>query len=161
MNNNNNLNKRMHKGGEINALISVKSVGGWRGQGMGWGFDCLCRPWGGAFDWSCSPRGGDFESFLVRRGVNWLPTRTKETVIEHMFPASTCMVMQQSLSIKTAEFCLDIFLLCLSWVQPWDIWYVQPGVGEFGCIWLEWFACGQGIWRHIFEKCQIPTPCPA
>ena len=33
-------------------------------------------------------------------------------------------------------------------------------VGKFGCIWLEWFARGQGIWRQIFEKCQIPTPCP-
>ena len=50
-NNNNNLNKRMHKGGKINALISVKPAGGrGRGKGMGWGFDCLCRPWGGAFD---------------------------------------------------------------------------------------------------------------
>ena len=38
---------------------------------------------------------------------------------------------------------------------------VQPGVGKFGCIWLEWFARGQGIWLQIFEKCQIPTPCPA
>ena len=38
---------------------------------------------------------------------------------------------------------------------------VQPGVGKFGCNWLEWFARGQGIWRQIFEKCQIPTPYPA
>ena len=38
---------------------------------------------------------------------------------------------------------------------------MQPGVGKFGCIWLEWFARGQGIWRQIFEKCQIPTPRPA
>ena len=38
---------------------------------------------------------------------------------------------------------------------------VQPGVGKFGCIWLEWFARGQGIWLQIFEKSQIPTPCPA
>ena len=38
---------------------------------------------------------------------------------------------------------------------------VQPGVGKFGCIWLEWFARGQGIWLQIFEKCQVPTPCPA
>ena len=35
---------------------------------------------------------------------------------------------------------------------------VQPGVGKFGCIWLEWFACGQGIWLKIFEKSQIPPP---
>ena len=38
---------------------------------------------------------------------------------------------------------------------------VQPGVGKFGWIWLEWFARGQGIWLPIFEKSQIPTPCPA
>ena len=34
---------------------------------------------------------------------------------------------------------------------------VQPGVGKFGCNWLEWFAHGQEIWRQICEKCQIPT----
>ena len=38
---------------------------------------------------------------------------------------------------------------------------VQPGVGKFDCIWLKWFARGQGIWLQIFEKCQIPTPYPA
>ena len=38
---------------------------------------------------------------------------------------------------------------------------VQPGVGKFGCIWLEWFARGQGIWLHIFEESEIPTPCTA
>ena len=35
------------------------------------------------------------------------------------------------------------------------------GWGKFGCICLEWFARGQGIWLQIFEKSQIPTPCPA
>ena len=33
-------------------------------MGMGWGFDCLCWPWGRAFHWSCSPRGGDIWIFL-------------------------------------------------------------------------------------------------
>ena len=42
-----------------------------------------------------------------------------------------------------------------------NIFIVQPGVGKFGCIWLEWFARGQGIWLQIFAKSQIPTPCPA
>ena len=37
---------------------------------------------------------------------------------------------------------------------------VRPGVGKFGCIWLEWCARGQGIWLQIFEKSQIPTTCP-
>ena len=32
--------------------------GGEAGQGMGWGFDCSCWPWGRAFDQSCSPGGG-------------------------------------------------------------------------------------------------------
>ena len=36
MNNNNHLNKRMHKGGEINALISIKPAGG-GGGGVGHG----------------------------------------------------------------------------------------------------------------------------
>ena len=38
--------------------------GGVGRQGMGWGFDCVCWPWGRAFDWSCSPRGGDIWIFL-------------------------------------------------------------------------------------------------
>ena len=38
---------------------------------------------------------------------------------------------------------------------------VLPGVGTFGCIWLEWFARGKEMWLQLFEKCQIPTPCPA
>ena len=33
--------------------------GGGGGQGIGWGFDCLCCPWGRRFDLSCSPGGGD------------------------------------------------------------------------------------------------------
>ena len=32
----------------FNAPINVKPAGG--RQGMGWGFDCLCWPWGRAFD---------------------------------------------------------------------------------------------------------------
>ena len=38
---------------------------------------------------------------------------------------------------------------------------VQPGVGKFGCNWLEWFARAPGIWQQIFGKCQIPIPCSA
>ena len=39
------------------APINVKPAG--KGHGIGWGFDCLCCPWGRAFDLSCSPGGGD------------------------------------------------------------------------------------------------------
>ena len=44
------------------APINVMPAGG--RQGMGWGFVCLCWPWGRAFDWSCSLRGGDIWIFL-------------------------------------------------------------------------------------------------
>ena len=40
-----------------NAPINVMPAGG--RQGMGWGFDCLCCPWGRVFDRSCSPGGRD------------------------------------------------------------------------------------------------------
>ena len=34
-----------------NAPINVMPAGGGGGrQGMGWGFDCVCCPWGRAFD---------------------------------------------------------------------------------------------------------------
>ena len=35
---------------------------------MGWGFDCLCWPWGKALDQSCSPGERIFESLFARRG---------------------------------------------------------------------------------------------
>ena len=45
-------------------LCTYQCKAGGEGQGMGWGFDFLCWPWGRAFDWSCSPRGGDIWIFL-------------------------------------------------------------------------------------------------
>ena len=54
----------------------------------------------------------------------------------------------------------DISIVPLSSLGIFDS-NVQPGVGKFGSIWLKWFARGQGIWWQIFQKCQIPTPCPA
>ena len=42
-----------------NAPINIIPAGVGGRQVMGWGFDCLCWPWGGAFEGSCSPRGGD------------------------------------------------------------------------------------------------------
>ena len=52
---------------------------------------------------------------------------------------------------------LEIFLFCLSWVQPWDIWQqCAARGGEIGCNWLEWFARGKEFDGKIFEKCQIP-----
>ena len=32
------------------ASINVKPAGGGGGQGVGWGFDCLCCPWCRAFN---------------------------------------------------------------------------------------------------------------
>ena len=47
---------------------------------------------------------------------------------------------------KDSRVLFGDILLCLSLVQPCDIWQqcVARG-GKFGCIWLEWFAHGQGI----------------
>ena len=53
-------------------------------------------------------------------------------------------------------FCCAFLRFCLGIDSS-----VHSGVGKFGCIWLEWFSRGQGIWLQIFEKSQIPTLCPA
>ena len=59
------------------------------------------------------------------------------------------LVMQQCFHCAFLGFCLRIFGS-----------NVQPGVGKFGCIWLEWFATGQGIWRQIFKMLNPhPMPC--
>ena len=42
-------------------LCPLRGINFW---GMGWGFDCLCWPWGRAFDQSYSPGGGDIWIFL-------------------------------------------------------------------------------------------------
>ena len=34
--------------------------------------------------------------------------------------------------------------------------YVLSKAGKCLCTWLEWFPCGQEIWRQILEKCQSP-----
>ena len=55
---------------------------------MGWGFDCFDGP--GVKHLTDLVLGeGISEYFLARRGDIWLPTQTKETVTEHMFPVST------------------------------------------------------------------------
>ena len=73
-----------------NAPINVKPLGG-GGQGMGWGFDCLCWPWGKAFEKILFSGGRGYLNLSSPDvgptwGWIWLPTRTKETEPEHMFP---------------------------------------------------------------------------
>ena len=78
---------------------------------MGWGFDCLCWPWGRAFDRSCSLGRGNIWIFLRptwdRRGDTWLPTRTKETETENRFPlfhaSRTRRTVWKSLEIMEAN----------------------------------------------------------
>ena len=148
-------------------------AGGGGRQGMGWGFDCLCWPWDRAFDWPCSPREAvysilsspDVEIFLTGFDCQLGRKRLRPNIcFPKCYPSLNylTLVMQQRNIKKISDGYLEIFFLCLSWVQLWDIWQrnVQPGVMEFGCIWLEWFARGRGIWLHTFGKCQIPTPCP-
>ena len=70
-------------------MLSSHDRGGEGGQEMGWGFDCLWRPWGEAFDWSCSPRGGDIWIFPPQTWGYLTADSNEETVTEHMFPVST------------------------------------------------------------------------
>ena len=56
---------------------------------------------------------------------------------------------------------LNIFLLCLSWVQPWDIW--QQCAARGGEIWLQltgMICPWAGIWRQNFWKMSNPHPIP-
>ena len=104
------------------------------GHGVGRGGDLiLCWTWGGALEWSCSPGEGIFESFFVQCTLG----STKH------FPDLEKFSFFPGFSLTVATL---IKLISSK---------------KFLCIWMERFACGQGIWRQIFEKCQIPTPCPA
>ena len=70
------------------------------------------------------PREGIFESFFARRGDIWLPTRTKKTETEHMFPASTlhaCAVRFEKIRkswrpMRTSEGWVDFTVLSSNFV---------------------------------------------
>ena len=103
-------------------------------QGMEWGGDLiLCWISGGALEWSCSPGEGIFESFFVQCTLG----STKR------FP-----------DLEKFSFFPDFSLTVATLIK-------LISSRKFLCIWMEWFACGQEIWRQILEKCQIPAPCPA
>ena len=72
---------------EGNALINVKPAGGGRG-GRAWGGDLIVYvgPGVGHLTDLVLPGEVIFESFFARRGDIGLPTRTKKTEAEHMFP---------------------------------------------------------------------------
>ena len=89
-------------------------------QRMGWGFDCLCWPWGRAFDWSCSPMGRDIWIFL-RPTWRYL---TADWETEHMFPTSTlhaCAVLSGKIwkswrPTRTSESWVDFTVLSSNFV---------------------------------------------
>ena len=70
------------------------------------------------------PGEGIFESFFARRGDIWLPTRTKKTETEHMFPASTlhaCAVRFEKIRkswrpMRTSEGWVDFTVLSSNFV---------------------------------------------
>ena len=56
---------------------------------------------------------------------------------------------------------LEIFLFCLFWVQPWDIW--QQCAARGGETWLQltgMICPWAGIWRQNFWKMSNPHPIP-
>ena len=70
-----------------------KAGGGLGGrQGMGWGFDCLCWPWGRAFNWSYSPIASPQPSFGVRSSrIHFSLTSTGEKWMrEERTPKDVC-----------------------------------------------------------------------
>ena len=70
------------------------------------------------------PGEGIFESFFARRGDIWLPTRTKKTETEHMFPPSTlhaCAIRFEKIRkswrpMKTSEGWVDFTVLSSNFV---------------------------------------------
>ena len=108
-----------------NALINVKLVGG-RGGSRAWGGDLIVfvGPGVGHLTDLVVPGEGIFESFFARRGDIWLPTRTKKTETEHMFPASTlhaCAVRFEKIRkswrpMRTSEGWVDFTVLSSNFV---------------------------------------------
>ena len=73
-----------------NAPINVKPAGGGGGGRAGGGdLIVLVGPVVGHLTDLVLPAEGIFESFFARRGDIRLPTRTKKTYTENMFPTST------------------------------------------------------------------------
>ena len=115
-------------------FLNVMSEGG--RQGMGWGLDCLCWPWGRAFDWSCSPKEGDIWIFL-RPTWRYLTADSDDKDWDRTYvPTSTlhaCAVRsgkirkrEQAKAEWISLFCLQIsFVLACFWsIEPLKIlWY--------------------------------------
>ena len=72
---------------ELNAPINVKPAVG--GRASGGDLNVFVFPGVGHLTDLVLPGEGVFESFFAGRGDIWLPTKTKKTETEHMFPAST------------------------------------------------------------------------
>ena len=97
-----------------------------RGGGRAWGGDLFVfvGPGVGHLTDLVLPGEGIFESFFARRGDIWLPTRTKKTETEHMFPASTlhaCAVRFEKIRkswrpMRTSEGWVDFTVLSSNFV---------------------------------------------
>ena len=152
---------------------------------MGWGFDRLCWPWGRAFDQSCSPGEGDIWIFLrptwdrhERDGFDCRPGR-KRLRPNICFPTSTL----HARDLRSGKIChafytwasgsddrgnpiprIDVNKL-IDWLIDCRVLFGDILIIPFLGPALGWTAmCSPGrggIWRQIFAKCQIPTPCPA
>ena len=104
-----------------NAPINVMLAGG-----RAWGGDLIVfvAPGVGHLTDLVLPGEGIFESFFARRGDIWLPTRTKKTETEHMFPASTlntCAIRFERIRkswrpMKTSEGWVDFTILSSNFV---------------------------------------------
>ena len=111
-----------------NAPINVKPAwggGGWLG-GRAWGGDLIVfvGPGVGHLTDPVLPGEGIFESFFARRRDKKLPTRTKKTETEHMFPAFTlhaCAVRFEKIRkswtpMRTSEGWVDFTVMSSNFV---------------------------------------------
>ena len=127
-----------------------KAGGGLGGrQGMGWGFDCLCWPWGRAFNWSYSPIASPQPSFGVRSsrihfsltstGEKWM----REERTQRMF-AGRLVLPGEGLFESFFTHCGDINFDCrlrqkrLRWNMCFPVSMLHACTILSGKIWKSW-----------------------
>ena len=166
----------------LNAPINVKPVG-WRGGGRAWGGDLIVFV-GPGFDQSCSPGEGDILIFLRptwdRRGDGFDCRLGRKGLRPNIFFPTSAL---HARDVRPGKIChafytwascsddrgnpiprIDVNKL-IDWLIDCNVLFGDIFIMPFLGSALRWTAmCSLGwggIWRQIFEKCQIPTPCPA
>ena len=139
--------------------LSMLCRQGGGGGGRAWGGDLMVfvGPGEGHLTDLVLPGEGIFESFFARREDIWLPTRTKKTETEHMFPASTlhaCAVRFEKIRkswrpMRTSEGWVD-FTVLSSNVVCFSVFLIN---------WISLTYCGikletKSIFASTIDQCM-------